>query len=161
MTWKEFHRPHMQMSMIMGTGDPFAGSDRSSFMQTGNAAPVKTQNIDYEQYVIRSPLREAGPNFVEGRQNPTMTYLSRKQINSVNSYIEFGWIWDVPEPSMPRMRHDNYDERAVIRTILRIWEGHFTSAWEMTPLNWTHAIASIFPEKWTMGLLSGRKSAGL
>jgi len=60
--------------------------------------------------VIRSPLREAGPNRVEGRQNPTMTYLSRTQIPEVNNYLEFGWIWAVPNPPIPKMRHDGFDE---------------------------------------------------
>jgi len=72
--------------------------------------PAKTQDFDYEQYVIRSPMREAGPAHVEGRQNPTMTYLSRTQINQVNNYLEFGWIWDVPKPPIPKMRHDSCDE---------------------------------------------------
>ena len=39
-----------------------------------------------------------------------MTYLSRTQINAVNHYIEFGWIWGVPDPELPRMRHDGFDE---------------------------------------------------
>jgi hypothetical protein len=108
LTWKEFHRPHIQLSMALGTGDPYAGSTRN--IESKNDAPAKTRNFDYEQYVIRSPMREAGPNYVEGRQNPTMTYMSRTQINMVNNYIEFGWIWAVPDPPIPRMRHDGFEE---------------------------------------------------
>lgn len=110
LSWKDFHHPHIQMSMILGTGDPFSGSGRRGISQPKNAVPKRTHNFDYEQYVIRSPMREAGPNYVEGRQNPTMTYMSRTQINMVNNYIEFGWIWDVPKPPIPKMRHDNFDE---------------------------------------------------
>ena len=108
--WKEFQRPHIQMSIILGNGDPFAGSGRGGISQTENAVSKNVKNFDYEQYVIRSPMREAGPDYVEGRQNPTMTYMSRTQINIVNNYIEFGWIWDVPNPPIPKMRHDNFDE---------------------------------------------------
>jgi hypothetical protein len=108
--WKEFRRPHIQMSMVLGTGDPFAASSWRGISQSGSGVPKKTQNFDYEQYVIRSPMREAGPNYVEGRQNPTMTYMSRTQINAVNNYIEFGWIWDVPNPPIPKMRHDSFNE---------------------------------------------------
>ena len=55
-------------------------------------------------------MREAGPDHVDGRQNPTMTYLSRTQIPEATNYIEFGWIWDVPRPPIPKMRHDDFDE---------------------------------------------------
>jgi hypothetical protein len=103
LTWREFLRPHMELSIILDSGVRGKG-------ELGSAAPKKTMNFDYEQYVIRSPMREAGPNFVEGRQNPTMTYMSRTQINIVNDYIEFGWIWDVPNPPIPKMRHDGFDE---------------------------------------------------
>lgn len=112
-TWKEFRRPHVQMSMILGSGDPYGASGRKGTAGAAGAAPRKARNFDYEQYVIRSPMREAGPDYVEGRQNPTMTYMSRTQINMVDTYIEFGWIWDVPDPPIPKMRHDSFDEIVV------------------------------------------------
>jgi hypothetical protein len=108
-TWKEVRRPHVQLSIVFGSGDPYA-SGPTATGRPMDAVPAKTQNFDYEQYVIRSPMREAGPAYVEGRQNPTMTYLSRTQINQVNNYLEFGWIWDVPKPPIPKMRHDSFDE---------------------------------------------------
>jgi hypothetical protein len=113
LTWKEFRRPHVQMSMVLGTGRHYSGSRQPGLLRTAGSPPAKTTNFDFEQYVIRSPMREAGPDFVEGRQNPTMTYMSRTQINVVNTYIEFGWIWDVPNPPIPKMRHDGFDEIVV------------------------------------------------
>jgi hypothetical protein len=98
------------MTMILDKGDPFIGADPRVSSHPENTVPGKKNNFDCEQYVIRSPMREAGPNYVEGRQNPTMTYMSRTQINSVNNYIEFGWIWDIPRPQIPKMRHDAYNE---------------------------------------------------
>ena len=68
------------------------------------------RNFDYEQYVIRSPMREAGGNFLSGRQSPTMTYMSRTQINVANYYIEFGWIWGLVKPGIPEMAHKKFDE---------------------------------------------------
>lgn len=108
-SWKEVRRPHVQLSMVFGCGDPYPAG-RKAVDGTIVELPNKTEKFDYEQYVIRSPMREAGPNYVEGRQNPTMTYLSRTQINAVSHYVEFGWIWGVPNPSMPKMRHDDFDE---------------------------------------------------
>jgi len=117
-SWKELRRPHVQVSMVMGSGEtpaPVPASSTDTGADTGDqpsagAGTPAGEPFDFEQYVIRSPMREAGPPHVEGRQNPTMTYLSRIQISRVNDYLEFGWIWDVPRPSIPKMRHDNYDE---------------------------------------------------
>ncbi|HJX13873.1 MAG TPA: hypothetical protein VJ377_10180 [Dehalococcoidales bacterium] len=108
--WKKFEFPHVEMAMMLGTGDPFKGWGQSGIREPKKGLPVKKDKFDYEQYAIRSPLREAGPSFKEGRQSPTMTYMSRTQINIVNYYIEFGWIWDVPKPGIPEMRHDKWDE---------------------------------------------------
>lgn len=110
-TWKEFHRPHLQVGIVFGTGDPYGDSDRQDTGTAAGTVPEKTQDFDYEQYVIRSPMREAGPDYVVlGRQIPSMTYLSRTQVNVANNYLEFGWIWDVPSSGIPKMRHDNYAE---------------------------------------------------
>jgi len=110
LTWKEFQHPHLQLAIVLGSGDPYAASGRWGSGEAMSAVPKKTQDFDFEQYVVRSPMREAGPNFVEGRQNPTMTYISRTQLGMVNNYLEFGWIWDCPNPPIPKLRHDDYDE---------------------------------------------------
>lgn len=109
LSWKEFTRPYLQLSLVLGSRDPFAGNVGNA-REARSDAPAPSPDIDYEQYVIRSPMREAGPEHVEGRQNPTMTYMSRTQIPEATNYIEFGWIWNVPRPPIPKMRHDDYDE---------------------------------------------------
>ncbi|MCX8032222.1 MAG: hypothetical protein N3B14_02340 [Thermoleophilia bacterium] len=108
-TWEEFDRPHVQVNVVFGSGDPYAAGGRAV---SGPSLPSpKTQEFDYEQYVVRSPMREAGPDHpVTGRQLPSMTYLSRTQVNAARNYLEFGWIWDVPSSGIPKMRHDNYAE---------------------------------------------------
>jgi hypothetical protein len=111
LTWKKFRRPHIQMVLMLGTGDPAEAWGKSGIDEPKDSLPQKKDNFDYEQYVIRSPMREAGDFFTGGRQSPTMTYMSRTQINIVNCYIEFGWIWDIPKPPIiEEMRHDKYDE---------------------------------------------------
>jgi hypothetical protein len=124
LAWTEFRRPHIQLCLVMGsgvapTGRPVepagAGPGAAGGAGSGAAIPWAAQDIgvDYERYVIRSPMREAGPDHVDGRQNPTMTYLSRTQVPGVDAYNEFGWIWNVPEPPIPKMRHDHFDEIVV------------------------------------------------
>jgi len=115
LSWKEFSRPHIQLCLVFGCGEAPVGrtvEDGAAGDDGGPAATWPAQDIgtDYERYVVRSPMREAGPERVYGRQNPTMTYLSRTQVPGVDLYNEFGWIWDVPSSPIPKMRHENYDE---------------------------------------------------
>ncbi len=56
---------------------------------------------DAEKYLVRKPLLEIGVKGVglmQGRQLPTMTYMSNALVPNSNTYIEYGWIWQVPEP---------------------------------------------------------------
>lgn len=110
LTWKKFEFPHIEMAMMLGTGDLARGWGSSGIKEGKSTPPKKDKDFDYEQYVIRSPMREAGGNFTSGRQSPTMTYMSRTQINVANYYIEFGWIWDKVVPGIPKMVHDSLDE---------------------------------------------------
>ena len=108
--WKDFNRPHIMMNFILGTGDPSVLIN-SPISEPKSDIPEKKDKFDYEQYVIRSPMRQAGdPAQSPSRQEPTMTYMSRVQIPVANYYIEFGWIWDIVKPDLPKMRHDKWDE---------------------------------------------------
>jgi hypothetical protein len=114
-TWKKFSRPHVQMSLKLGHVDNIKGTTPGEDYKITGAAELKNRGSDYEQYVIRSPLREAGAEFVRGRTSPTMTYMSGLQIPGVKCYIEFGWTFDMPSSKragtgMPAMLHDNFDE---------------------------------------------------
>jgi hypothetical protein len=110
LTWKKFEFPHIEMAMMLGTGDPFKGWGESGIAKPKATKPVKKDRVDYEQYVIRSPLRESpGALSGKGRQSPTMTYMSGVQIPGVKYYLEFGWIWEVTD-TIREMKHDNFDE---------------------------------------------------
>jgi hypothetical protein len=108
--WKKFRFPHIQMALMLGTGNRAEGWGKSGIRMPKKTAPKKTAKFDFEQYVIRSPVREAGTEFLKGRQTPTMTYMSRTQINVADYYIEFGWIWDIVEPGISTMIHKKFDE---------------------------------------------------
>ena len=110
MIWNKFEFPHVEMAMMLGTGDPFKGWGKSGISKPKEGLPVKKDNIDYERYVTRSPMRESGPHFTKGRQSPTMTYISGIQIPGVKYYVEFGWIWDIVDPPIGEMKHDNFEE---------------------------------------------------
>jgi quercetin dioxygenase-like cupin family protein len=114
-TWKKFHAPHIQMAMMLGTGGAGEAWGQSGIGEAKKALPKKTKKFDFEQYAIRSPMREAGAEFIKGRTSPTMTYMSGVQIPGVKYYIEFGWTFDMPMTKnagvgMPEMVHNNFDE---------------------------------------------------
>ena len=67
--------------------------------------------INYEKYLVRKPVYEVGSR-IKKRQSPTMTYMCNDLVPGSNLYLEFGWIYDVPEPN-PHIfehTHDDYDE---------------------------------------------------
>jgi hypothetical protein len=93
--------PHMLMAFMLSKNIPGPG--------------LKGGPIDYEQYVIRSPMREAGAELTAGRTAPTMTYMSGVQIPGVKTYIEFGWTFGIPKSArtahaMPVTAHDKLEE---------------------------------------------------
>jgi len=65
----------------------------------------------YGKYLIRKPIYEVGAKKVKGRQHPTMTYMSSDLVPENDVYLEFGWIWDMPEPNPHIFEHSHdYDE---------------------------------------------------
>jgi hypothetical protein len=109
-TWKKFDFPHLQINLMLGCGNREEAWGKSGIYVPKNNLPRKTKKFDYEQYVVRSPMREAGGKFKQGRQSPTMTHISGVQIPGVKVYIEAGWIWGVVDHSLPEMSHPNFEE---------------------------------------------------
>jgi len=113
--WKKFDAPHMQMAMMIGTGSAGEAWGESGVHDAKTKLPVKKKDFDYEQYVVRSPMREAGAEFTAGRTSPTLTYMSGVQVPGLKYYIEMGWTFGMPVSkrtggAMPEMVHQDYDE---------------------------------------------------
>ena len=113
--WKKFQFPHLQMAIMLGTGSAGEAWEESGIHDEKIALPEKTKDFDYEQYVVRSPTREAGAEFTAGRTSPTLTYMSSMQVPGVKYYIEYGWTFGMPVSriagaGMPEMVHQNCDE---------------------------------------------------
>jgi hypothetical protein len=110
LTWKKFDFPHIQMALMLGTGSATESWEKSGISTPKEKLPEKTTNFDYEQYVVRNPLREVGPREQTWRQNPTMTYMSNNQVNAANYYVEYGWIWEPTDRGIGEMVHNNFEE---------------------------------------------------
>jgi hypothetical protein len=105
-TWKKHAAPHLEMFMVLGTGDSLIEWG----VKPSAKLPAAKKDFDYEQYVLRSPMRESpGAISGQGRQSPTMTYMSETQIVGVKTYLEFGWIHKITD-TIREMKHDNFDE---------------------------------------------------
>lgn len=70
---------------------------------------------DFSKYLVQEPLREVGNRQrtkpLTGRQTPTMTFMCKKLVPESNAYIEFGWIYEVPDPNPHLLEHAHaYDE---------------------------------------------------
>jgi quercetin dioxygenase-like cupin family protein len=114
-TWKKFEFPHMQMAIMCGTGEAGTAWGSSGIHEAKNKLPEKSRDFDYEQYAVRSPMREAGGEFTAGRTSPTLTMMSGVQVPGVKYYIEMGWTFGMPVSKvagsgMPEMVHRNFDE---------------------------------------------------
>src|SRR3989304_7873341 len=75
-------------------------------------AQFKMPRMDAEKYLVRKPLREVGAGSkVTGPQIPSQTYMSDALVPGSNTYIEFSWIYDVPQPNPHIHEHvHNFDE---------------------------------------------------
>lgn len=112
--WKNFQFPHLQMAIMLGTGSVGEAWEESGIHDEKIAFPKKNKDFDYEQYVVRSPMREVAPG-VTGHTSPTLTYMSSVQVPGVKYYIEYGWTFGIPVSKnfgngVPEMVHNNYDE---------------------------------------------------
>ena len=104
MSWKGFEKPHMQMAI------KFAGDFRE---KKGVKPPKKATKLgECEKYVVSTPAREISPPIkITGRTNPTLTYMSNNLVPGCNTYLEYMWVWEMPNPAAIEMSHaHNYDE---------------------------------------------------
>ena len=62
----------------------------------------------YQQNLVDNPAYEVGGNQdIKGRQNPTMTYMSNDLVPGSDTYIEIGWVYEMPEPNPHIHAHDH------------------------------------------------------
>ena len=110
---KKFSKPIIQMVFLLGNGNYERKIRKNGSGSTPVVLPGKTSNIEYEEYIVRTPVREVGRG-VKNRQMPTMTYMSRHLVLGANYYLEYGWIYGMPEPNPHVFEHiHNYDELVI------------------------------------------------
>ncbi len=103
--WKKFRKPHIEMAFIIGTGDLKEGWGDSGANEQKEVLPQKTDDIDYEKYLVRKPFYESGNLKIKGRRNPLMTYMSNAVGTECDVYVGFNWIWGIPDQNPYVLEH--------------------------------------------------------
>ena len=62
---------------------------------------------NYEKNLVRKPRYEVSAGNVTGRQYPTMTMMSNDLVAGVNTYIEIGWVYEMPNPNLHIFEHSH------------------------------------------------------
>jgi quercetin dioxygenase-like cupin family protein len=104
--WKKFQYPHLQMAIMCGTGSAGEAWDESGIHAEKNIFPKKTKDFDFEQYVVRSPLREKGAD-------GAFTYMSHQLVPGIKHHIEYGWMTEQNTgrlENIKEMTHEGADE---------------------------------------------------
>lgn len=111
-TWKKFTKPHIEMSIILGPGS--TEEAWSSRGKSPKGLPQKKDDIDYEKYLVRNPTHLGGTDVTEALKSPAQIYMSRDLIPECNLYIDFGWIYELPDPNPPIPDHSHDYEEVVM-----------------------------------------------
>jgi hypothetical protein len=61
----------------------------------------------YRKNLVTKPAYEVSAGKIKGKQYPTMTLMSNDLVPGCNTYIEVGWVWDMPEPNPPILKHSH------------------------------------------------------
>lgn len=104
--WNSFKKPHMEMIINLDAGnlDGETGADMVSSLK---------HLTDTENYIVHKPAYEVvAPTVTKNRMHPSMTFMSNELVPGSNTYLEFAWIWDMPDPNPHIMEHshDDYNE---------------------------------------------------
>jgi len=109
-TWKKFARPHLELSILLGPGD----SQETWNNEPQKGLPQKTDRVDYEKYIVRKPIYLPSTDVIKALGSPAGIYVSDELIPGCNNYIDFGWIYGMPEPNPPIPEHDHDFEEIVL-----------------------------------------------
>jgi len=61
----------------------------------------------YKNNLVTKPRYEVTAGKVTGRQYPTMTFMSNDLVPGSNTYLEIGWIYEMPDPNPHIFEHSH------------------------------------------------------
>jgi len=68
----------------------------------------------YKKNLVNKPAYEVGSQqVIKGRQNPTMTFMSNDLVPGSDTYIEIGWVYEMPSPN-PHIHSHSHDYPEIV-----------------------------------------------
>jgi hypothetical protein len=106
--WLSFEKPHVEMIVWLNKGN------LNGEVEAEKSSVLK--NIpDPEKYVVRKPAYEVvAPTPTKNRMHPSMTFMSNNLVPDANTYLEFSWIWGIPDPDPHIMEHVHEDSNELV-----------------------------------------------
>jgi len=106
--WKKYDKPHVEMTILINRGN-----------LNGVTAADKVSELkhvpDPEKYIVRKPAYEVvAPTPTKNRMHPSMTFMSNDLVPNANAYLEFSWIWGMPDPDPHIMEHVHEDSNELV-----------------------------------------------
>lgn len=71
----------------------------------------------YARYLVTEPLRELGAPPappVANRQDSSMTFMSNDLVPGSNVYVEFSWVYGIPDPNPHILEHVHEDYNEIV-----------------------------------------------
>ncbi len=107
-TWKSFTSPHMEMTILINKGN------RDGEIEADKAGSLRHIS-DPEKYLVRKPAYEVvAPTPTKNRMHPSMTFMSNNLVPGANTYLEFSWIWGIPDPDPHIFEHVHDDSNELV-----------------------------------------------
>ena len=106
--WKNYETPHVEMTILINRGN-LDGTTAAA------RAPELKHISDPEKYIVRKPVYEVvTPTPTKNRMHPSMTFMSNDLIPDANTYLEFSWIWGIPDPDPHIFEHVHDDSNELV-----------------------------------------------
>ena len=106
--WKNYQTPHVEMTITINSGN------LDNLVEADKATQIKHIS-DPEKYIVRKPAYEVvAPTPTKNRMHPSMTFISNDLIPGVDTYLEFSWIWGIPDPDPHIMEHVHDDSNELV-----------------------------------------------
>ncbi|MFC1838317.1 hypothetical protein ACFL1N_01955 [Thermodesulfobacteriota bacterium] len=106
--WRNHETPHVEMTILINRGN------LKGVTSTDKVSELRHVS-DPGKYIVRKPAYEVvAPTPTKNRMHPSMTFMSNNLVPDSNTYLEFSWIWGMPDPDPHIMEHVHEDSNELV-----------------------------------------------
>jgi hypothetical protein len=107
--WRAFTKPHIQMTVRLGGGrlEQIATTGKGHISRL-DTLQSRSGRLHVEDLIVRRPVYEIRPeNPAAGRMDSSMTFLNNTLVPGCDIYLEYSWIYTMPEPNPHIFEHSH------------------------------------------------------